>query len=210
MSLRSQPSDHFYKVVLRHGRATGRRPIDAAPDVKKDCATRSGHRRIGIVSDLDQPVIGKISRAHLFVSVIVRRTFRINYDVAIVIGRTRIIAPNVCVRDLMIRIVCAGRQLCVVSKDLSDRENSRRRAAVSFFFAKTWLVLTQDPGPPCKTTLSELHRKRPAHNPPLAAARTLEQAQLAAHRIPRRRGAKDELRAIIGKAVGKCMQATDY
>jgi hypothetical protein len=142
MSLRSQPGDRFYKIVLRHGRATGRRPIDASPDVKKDCATRSGHRRIGIVSDLDQPVIGKISRAHFFVSVIVRRILRINYDVAIVIGRTRIIAPNICVGNLMIRIVGAGRQMCVVSKDLSDLENSRRRAAVSFFLAKAWLVLT--------------------------------------------------------------------
>ena len=142
MSLRSEPGDHFYKVILRHGRATGGGPVDAAPDVKKDCATRSGHRRIGIVSDLDQPMIGKIARAHFFVSVIVRRILRINYDVAIVIGRTRIIAPNVCVGNLMIRIVAARRQVCVVSKDLSDRENSRGRAAVPLFFAKAWLVLT--------------------------------------------------------------------
>ena len=142
MSLRSQPGNYFYKVVLRHGRATGRSPIDATPDVKKDSATRSGHRRIGIVSDLDQPVIGKISRTHFFVAVIVRRILRINYDVAIIVGRPRIIAPNICVSDLMIRIVAASRQVCVVSKDLSDLENSRGRAAVSFFFAKAWLVLS--------------------------------------------------------------------
>ena len=86
MSLRSQPGNHFHEVILRHGGAAGGRSIHAAPDVKKDGATRSGHRRIGIVPDLDQPVIGKISRAHFFVSVIVRRILRINYDVAIVIA----------------------------------------------------------------------------------------------------------------------------
>ena len=142
MSLCSQPGDYFYKVVLRHGCATGRRSVDAAADVKKDRATRSGHRRIGIVSNLDQPVIGEIARAHFFVSVIVRRVFRINYDVAIVIRRSRIVAPNVCVGDLIIRVVGAGREVCLVSKDLSNLENSRGRAAVSFFFAKAWLVLT--------------------------------------------------------------------
>ena len=86
--------------------------------------------------DLDQPVIGKISRAHFFMGVIVRRILRINYDVAIIIRRTRIIAPNVCVGDLMIRIVAAGRQVRVVSKDLSDLENSRGRPAVSFFLRR--------------------------------------------------------------------------
>ncbi|KAG0505391.1 MAG: hypothetical protein Udaeo_12750 [Candidatus Udaeobacter sp.] len=104
--------------------------------MKKDGATRSGHRRIGIVSDLDQPVIGKIAGAHFFVSVIVRRILRINYDVAIVIWRPRIIAPNVCVGDLMIRIVGARRQVRVISKNPSDLENSRGRPAVPFFFAK--------------------------------------------------------------------------
>ena len=94
------------------------------------------------MSDLDQPVIGKIARAHFFVSVIVRRILRINYDVAIVIRRARIIAPNICIGDLTIGIVAAGGQLCFVSEDLSDRENSRWRAAVSFLFPKAWLVLS--------------------------------------------------------------------
>lgn len=85
MSIRSQPGNHFYQVVLRHRGATGRSSVDAAPDVKKDGATCSGHRRIGIVPDLDQPVIRKITRAHFFVAVIVRRIFGIYDDVAIVI-----------------------------------------------------------------------------------------------------------------------------
>ncbi len=85
MSIRSQPGDHFYQVILRHRCATGRGSVDAAPNVKKDCAARSGHRRIGIVPDLDQPMIRKIAGAHFFVGVIVRWIFRINYDVTIVI-----------------------------------------------------------------------------------------------------------------------------
>jgi len=142
MSLRSEPGNHFHEVILRHGGAAGGRSIHAAPDVKKDGATRSRHRRIGIVPDLDQPVIGKISRTHFFVTVIVRRILRINYDVAIIIGGPWIIAPNVCVGNLMIRKVATGRQVGVVSEDLSDLENSGGRPAVSFFFAKAWLVLT--------------------------------------------------------------------
>src|SRR4030095_9426694 len=142
MPVRSQPGDHFYQIILRHRCATGRRPVDAAPDMKKDGASFSGHRRIGIVPDLDQPVIGEIARAHFFVTVIVGRILRINYNVTIVIRRTRIIAPNVCVGDLMIWIVATRWQVCVLPKDLSDRENSRGRTTVSFSFAKTWLVLS--------------------------------------------------------------------
>ena len=92
--------------------------------------------------DLDQPVIGKIAGAHFFVTVIVRRIFRINYNVSIVVWRTRVIAPNICLGDLMIWIVATGGQVCLVAKNLSNRENSRGRAAVSFFFAKAWLVLS--------------------------------------------------------------------
>ena len=94
------------------------------------------------MSDLDQPVIGEIARAHFFVTVIVRRILRINYNVTIVIRRTWIIAPNVCAGDLTIWIVATGWQMRLVAKDFSDRENSRGRAAVSFFFAKAWLVLS--------------------------------------------------------------------
>src|SRR4029078_1861918 len=95
--------------------------------------------------------------------VIVRLILLIDYDVAIIIRRPRIIAPNVCVGDLMIRIVAAGRQVCVVPKDLSDLENSRGRTTVSFSFAKAWLVLTQDACSPRKTILTEQHGKRSGH-----------------------------------------------
>ena len=65
-------------------------------------------------------------------TVIVRRIFRINHDVTIVIRRTRVVAPNICVGNLVIRVIGARRQVCLVSKHLSDRENSCGRAAISF------------------------------------------------------------------------------
>ena len=142
MSFGSQPGNHFHEVILRHGGAAGCRSVHTAPDVKKDGAARSGHWRIRIVPDVDQPMIGKISGPHFFVTVIVRWILRINYDVSIVIWRSRIIAPNVCVGNLVIRIIAAGRQVRVVPEHLTNLENSRGRATVSFSFAKTWLVLS--------------------------------------------------------------------
>src|SRR5437763_563127 len=118
--------------------------------------------------------------------VIVRRIFRINHDVAIVVGRSRIITPNVCIGDLMIRIVGAGRQLCVISEDLPDRENSCGCTTVSLFFVQPWLVLTCDPCSPRKTILAEQYGKWSGRNVPVAAARPLKQSQFTAHRIPRR------------------------
>ena len=57
MSVRSQPGNHFYKIVLRHGRATCRRPVNATPDVKKDGAAGSGALGTprGIVLELPSP-----------------------------------------------------------------------------------------------------------------------------------------------------------
>src|SRR5437764_8829156 len=142
--------------------------------------------------------------------VIVRRIFRINHDVAIVVGRSRIIAPNVCIGHLMIRIVAAGRQLSVISEDLSDRENSCGCTTVSLFFVQPWLVLTCDACSPCKSILAEQYGKRSGHNVPVAAARPLKQSQFTAHRIPRRRDSHHELCAIVGNAVGKCLYAEEH
>src|SRR5262249_32113775 len=122
-----------------------------------------------------------IARAHFLVRVIVRRIFRINNDVTIVIRRTRIIAPNVGLGDLMIGVVAAGRKVWVVSEDFTDLKDSRRRAAVSLFFVKTCLALPCESGSPREATLAKQHRKRPGHYPPVAAARTLKQTQVATH-----------------------------
>src|SRR4029077_7743263 len=101
----------------------------------------------------------------------------------------------------MIRIVAARRQVRVISKDLSDLENSRGRPAVSFFFAKAWLVLTRDSCPPRETILAEQNGKRSRYQFPVTAPTALEQSQFPAHRIPRRRDAEDQLRAIVGNAI---------
>jgi hypothetical protein len=74
----------------------------------------------------------------------------------------------------MIRKVAAWRQVRVVSKDLSDLEDSRGRPAVSFFFAKAWLVLTGDSRSPRETILAEQDGKRSALNLPITAVRALE------------------------------------
>ena len=91
--------------------------------------------------DLNQPLVSEVTRAHFFVSVIIRRIFRINQDMPIVVRRTRVIAPNVRFSDLMIRIIRSSRQVRIVSENLSDLENSRRRAAISLLLSKTRLVL---------------------------------------------------------------------
>src|SRR5439155_11561320 len=105
--------------------------------------------------ELDEPLICEIARAHLFVCVIVRRILRIDHDMAIVIRRARVIAPNVCLSDLMIRMVPSGRQVGIVSEDLSDFENSSRRATVSLFLSKTRLVLPGKPRAPGDAVLAE-------------------------------------------------------
>ena len=123
----SQPDDQLHKIFLRHRRAASRRPIHAAADMKKNRASCARHWRIGVVTNLHQPVISEIARAHFFVCVIIRRIFRIDHDVPIVVRRARVIAPNVCFRHLSIWIVAAGRQLRFVSENLTDLENARRR-----------------------------------------------------------------------------------
>src|SRR4030095_14326491 len=143
-------------------------------------------------------------------SVIVRRILRINYDVAIVIRRTRIIAPNVCVGDLMIRIVRAGRQVCVIPEDFTNLENPGRCASVSFFLAKAGLVLPGESCSPCQPLLAKQHRKRSSHNLPITTTRALKQSQFAARRIPRWRDSPEKLCAIVRNTLGECIDATEH
>jgi hypothetical protein len=85
MAVRSQPRDQLHQVFPRHCRAASGWPIDAAANMKKNRASSAGHRRIGVVSDFNQPVIREITRAHFFVRVIVWWMLWINYDMPIVI-----------------------------------------------------------------------------------------------------------------------------
>src|SRR6266702_8843657 len=141
MPLRPQPSYQLYEVYFGHSRATSRGPIQTAPNMEENRAADSGNRWIGIVPDFNEPVIGKIARAHFFVRVIIRRMLWINYDMPIVIRRSGIIAPYVRFRYLVIRVIAPGRQMRIVTKNFADLENSRRRTSVALFLSKSLLIL---------------------------------------------------------------------
>src|SRR6266498_4899966 len=181
MAPRSQPGDQPYEILLCHCRAAGGWPIHSASNVKKNRAACAGHGWIRIVPDLDQPVIGKITRAHFFVRIIVGRIFRINHDMAIIVGRPRVIAPDVCFSYLVIWIIGAWRQIRVVSENLADLEDSRRRSSVAFFFSKARLVLSSEARSPGNSIFAKQGRERSTHRLPISATRSLEQTQLAAH-----------------------------
>ena len=85
MAVRSQPRNQLYEVFLRHCRTACGWPIHAAANMKKNRASRAGYRRIGIMPDLNQPMIREVTRAHFFVRVIVGRVLRIDDDMPIVI-----------------------------------------------------------------------------------------------------------------------------
>ena len=85
MAFRSQPRDQLHQIFLRHRRAAGGWPIHAAANMKENRASCAGHGRIGIVPDLNQPLVREVTRAHFFVRVIVWWILRVNYDVTIVI-----------------------------------------------------------------------------------------------------------------------------
>src|SRR5262245_50789076 len=101
----------------------------------------------------------------------------------------------------MVRIVGAGRQLCVVSKNLADRENTGWRAPISLFLTEARLALPCESCSPGEPVLTEQRRKWSDDNLPVAAAGALAQSQVAPHRIPRRRDSQDKLCAIVGNAI---------
>src|SRR4030095_615813 len=123
--------------------------------MEKNRAPCTRHWRIGIMPNLNKPVIGEIARAHFFVRVIVGRILGINHDMTIIIRRLWIIAPNVRFRYLMVRIVGAGRQLRVVSENLPDLEYSSRRSSISLLFSKAGLVLSVKASSPGNSIFSK-------------------------------------------------------
>src|SRR5438552_15278968 len=163
----SQPCDQLHEIWLCHRRTARGRPINAAPNMKKNRAACAGYWRIGVVSDLDEPMIRKITRAHFFVRVIVRRILGINYNMAIVIRRPRVIAPHVCFGYLVIRVVGSRRQVRFVSENFADLEYSGRRPPVSLFFSKARLVLPGEPCPPSDSIFAKQHGKRSSTRRPI-------------------------------------------
>src|SRR5207253_6084979 len=134
-----QPSHLLYKISVRHSGATGGWPIHTASNMKENRAASTRDRRIGIVANLDKPMIGKVARAHFFMGVVVRRIFRSNNDMTIVIWRARVIAPNICFRNLAIWIIGPRRQVRIVTKNFADFENSRGRSSIALFLSKSRL-----------------------------------------------------------------------
>src|SRR4029077_16056088 len=175
MSFRTKPGDELYKIFLWHRRAASGRPIYAAADMKKNRAPCARYWWIGIVADFDEPVISKITGTHLFVRVIIRWIFWINHNVPIVIRRSGVIAPNVCLSHLMVWIVAAEGQVRLVTKNLTNLENARRRATVAFFLSKTRLVLSGQPCAPRKAVFAKQHRKRSSHSCPTSTTRTFKE-----------------------------------
>src|SRR4051812_27317894 len=99
----AQPRNRFHQLRLGHCPAAGRRPVFAAANMEKNRAAGAWNWRIGVVSNVDEPMISEIARAHFFVAVIVRRIFWIDYYMPVVIRRTRIIAPDVSLGYVMER-----------------------------------------------------------------------------------------------------------
>jgi hypothetical protein len=125
--------------------------------MEKNRAPCPGHWRIGIMPDLNKPVIGEIAGAHFFVRVIVGRILGIDYDMTIIIWRLRIITPNVRFCHLMVRIVGSGRQLRVVSENLPDLKYSGRRSSISLFFPETGLILSSKARSPGNSIFPKQH-----------------------------------------------------
>ena len=119
----------------------------------------------------------------------------------VVIGRTRIVAPDISVGHLMKWIICSRRQRRIVGKNLADLKNASGCPTITLVFSQTRLVLTGDPTSPGQTVFSEQYRHRPSLRSPFVSA-LFQQIQTAMHGIPVRRESDDELRAIIRERGG--------
>src|SRR5436190_8370150 len=181
MPLRPQPCYQPHQIGPCHRRATSGRPVYAATSMKKNRAACARDRWIGIMPDLDQPVIRKIAGSHLLVGVIIRRVLRINHDMSVVIGRAGVVTPHVCFGDLMIWIIGPGGQVRFIAKNLADFKNSRRRSSIALFFSKRRLVLSDETCSPANPVFSKQRWERSSHWRPIAAMRSFKQSQLSAH-----------------------------
>src|SRR5207244_5905988 len=93
-------------------------------------------------------------------AIIVGRITRIDHDMPVVIGRTRIIAPDISVGHLMKWIICSRRQRGIVGKNLADLKNASGCPTITLVFSQTRLVLTGDPTSPGQTVFSKQYRHR--------------------------------------------------
>ena len=178
-----------------------RRPIHPTTNVKKDCAAIARHWRIGIVPDFDQPPICEIAASHFFVAVVIWRIPGVDYDMPIVIRRTRIVAPDIGFAYLMKWIVCSGWQCGIIGKNFADSENACGRSTISLMFSQARFILTGDPTSPGQTIFPEQDRHRSGMHAPLATD-LIQEIQTAMHGIPIQRKRDNELGAIIRERGG--------
>jgi len=201
MFRRAQPAHKPHQIRFGHRCATSRRPIDSTPNVKKDCTTVAGYRRIRVVPDFDQPAICEIAAPHFFVAVIIGGISRVDYNMPIVIRRSRIVAPDIGFGYLMKWIACAGWQCGVIGKNFADFENACRRSTISLVFPQPRFILARDATPPGQPIFSKQDRHWSGMRTPLAAD-PIQEVQTPMHGIPIRCKSDNELCAIIRKRGG--------
>ena len=146
--LLSQPADDAPNCAFRHYRASCRGAIRAPLDVKENSAAGTGHGRVGIVANFDEPAMRRIVQAHLLLLKPRRRIFWINYHVLVVVRQGRVIDPCIRLRNCVKWIFCALRQRRIIGVDLADLENARRCALVAFGFLRTGFVCAEHTSSP--------------------------------------------------------------
>src|SRR5437879_13821569 len=124
-------------------------------------------------------------------AIIVVRITRIDHNMPVVIGRTRIIAPDISIGHLMKWIICSQRQRGIVGKELADAKNASGCPTITLVFSQTRLVLTGDPTSPGQTVFSKQYRHRPSLASPFISA-LCQQIQAAMTGIPVRPDGDDE------------------
>src|ERR1700747_2961025 len=99
-------------------------------------------------------------------AVIVGRITRINHDMLVVIGRARIVAPDISVGHLMKWIICSRRQRRIVGKNLANPKNAGGCPAITLMFSQSRLLLTSDTTSPGQTVFSKQYWDRPSLRSP--------------------------------------------
>ena len=129
-------------------------------------------------------------------AVVIWRIPGVDYDMPIVIRRTRIVAPDIGFAYLMKWIVCSGWQCGIIGKNFADSENACGRSTISLMFSQARFILTGDPTSPGQTIFPEQDRHRSGMHAPLATD-LIQEIQTAMHGIPIQRKRDNELGAII-------------
>src|SRR5512133_2057427 len=116
-------------------------------------------------------------------AIIVGRITRIDHDMPVVIGRTRIVAPDISVGHLMKWIICSRRQRGIVGKNVADPKNASGCPTITLVLSQTRLVLTGNPTSPGQTVFSKQYRHPLSLRSPFVSA-LFQQIHTAMHVVP--------------------------